>query len=149
MPTLAEQFAAADKRKAVVFDLVNLIDAEVARKGGLSGIAIKGAYAVVKAIKPSFISEAVDGLFDDCVKNLEGVYADCNKGDGGSSFQSRWAGKGGAIADALLRITDERAVRTRHQTAKKAYEKLRPSAKKNVEEAVPGLGKVLVKHAAV
>ena len=66
-----------------------------------------------------------------------------------ATFQSKWNGKAGLIADSLLKITDERAVRTRHQTAKKAYEKLRPSAKRNVEEAVPGLGKVLSKHAAV
>lgn len=151
MPTLAEQVSATDKRQAVIRDLVNLIDSEVSKKGGLSGLAIKGAYAVVKAIKPTFIGEAVDGLLDDCVKNMEGVYAECAAASGGNAgaFQSKWNGKAGPIADSLLKITDERAVRTRHQTAKKAYDKLRPSAKRNVEEAVPGLGQVISRHAAV
>jgi hypothetical protein len=146
MPTLAEQFKDEKKRKAVVADLASLVDREVAKKGGLSGLAIKGSYAVVKAIKPAFIVEVIDGIFDDCVARLEAIYAECVPA-GAAGFAARWGGKAGSIADALLGVTDGRAERTRHTTAQKAYFKLRPTAKRNVEEAVPGLGAVLLRHA--
>jgi hypothetical protein len=43
-------------------------------------------------------------------------------------------------------VTDERAARTRHKTAAKAYNKMRNGAKKHVAEAVPKLGKILEGH---
>ena len=39
------------KRKAVVDDCCALIDAEVSDKGGLTGIAIKTAFATVKGVR--------------------------------------------------------------------------------------------------
>lgn len=148
MPTLAEQFQDAQKRSQVVRELAALVDTEVSRKGGLSGLAIKGAYSVVKAIKPTFITEVIEGIFDDCVKNIEAVYQDCATA-GRAGFTAKWNGKASPVADGLLKVTDDRATRTRHQTVKKTYEKLRPTAKKHVEEAVPGLGQVLLRHATV
>ena len=44
-------------------------------------------------------------------------------------------------------ISDERAARAKNQAAKKAYEKLRPTGKKNVEAAVPRLAAMVEKHA--
>ena len=148
MATLAEQFADSAKRKTVVADLARLVDAEVARKGGLSGFAIKASYSVVKAIKPTFVTEVIDGMFDDCVARIEPIYSECAAA-GKPAFPMKWQGKAAAIADALLSITDGRADKTRHTTAKSAYQKLRPTAKRNVEEAVPGLGQVLLRHAAL
>ena len=49
-------------------------------------------------------------------------------------------------AEKDLAITDERARRTRHNTVKSMYEKLRGLAKKNVEEAVPRVGALIQKH---
>ena len=55
-------------------------------------------------------------------------------------------GIGGAIAEALLGITDDRAARAPGGVVKKSYEKLRPTAKKHVEEAVPGVARLIDKH---
>jgi hypothetical protein len=148
MPTLAEQFTAAEKRKKVVSDLAALVDAEVARKGGLSGLALKASYGVVKAIQPTFILESVDALLDDSLAHVEPIYQECVTA-GSAGFTARWNASSGRVADALLAITDGRAARTRHATAKKAYEKLRPTARRNVEEAVPALGLLLLRHAPV
>ena len=52
----------------------------------------------------------------------------------------------GRVADALLAVTDARAAKSNKGTVKSMYEKLRGSAKKNVEEAVPRLAKLLEKH---
>ena len=144
MPTLAEHIAKPEKRTAVIADLVKLVDEEVAGKGGLSGIGIKTAYGLVKAIKPGFVPDVIDGMFDDCIKKLEPIFAESVAK--GGSLAAAFSARAPAVADALLSVTDERAERTTHNTAKKAYSKLRPTGKRNVEEAVPRLGALLEKH---
>ena len=51
------------------------------------------------------------------------------------------------VADALLSITDEKAKRAKSGMVKGTYDKLRGSAKKNVEAAVPRLAAMIEKHA--
>ena len=58
-------------RPNVVADCLRVIDEEVQSKGGLTGIAIKGAYAVVKAVKPGFIAEAMNDLLPDFAARLD------------------------------------------------------------------------------
>lgn len=147
MSTLSEQLTAKDRRPRVLDDCVLLIDEEVKRKGGLSGAAIKIAFATVKAVKPGFIREAVDHMLDDFARRLEPFYASHAQA-GGRSMVDHFTGQGAAVAEALLGITDERARRANNATVKKAYEKLRPSAKKHVEEAVPGVARLVEKHTA-
>lgn len=149
MATLNEHLGASDRRPRVVQDCVFLIEEEVKRKSGLTGIAIKAAFATVKTVKPGFIAEAVDNLLDDFARRLDPFYQ--RHKDGSASARALpdfFNGESGAIADALLGITDERAQRAKHAMVKKSYEKLRPSAKKHVEEAVPGIGRLIEKHTA-
>ena len=51
-------------------------------------------------------------------------------------------------ADALLTITDTKASHSKSGLVKGTYEKLRGSAKKNVESAVPRLGALIARHTA-
>ncbi len=149
--TLLEKIGAPPKRKAVIGDCVLLIEEEVKKKGGISGAAIKLAFAAVKAVKPGFIAEAVDHLLDDFASRLDPFYQThlqgLEKGDA-RPLPSRFGEQSGAIAEALLGITDQRAQRAQNAMVKKSYEKLRPSAKKHVEEAVPGIASLIEKHTA-
>jgi hypothetical protein len=135
------------KRPRILTDCERLIDDEVSSKGGLSGLAIKGAYKVVCAVKPGIIRESMDMLLDDFVKRLEPFYADHRKaGAAPAQFGDTLNRRSGEVADALLGITDDRAKRAKNATLKSAYEKLRPQAKKHVEEAVPRVGRTLSPH---
>ncbi|MBI4508108.1 MAG: hypothetical protein HY698_00635 [Deltaproteobacteria bacterium] len=134
-------------RERVVGECCGLVDEEVKSKGGLTGIAVKGAYAMVKAIKPKFISEVVDGLLDEWVAKLEPFYGDWQASGKGKPLGDFLAARSGAVAEKLLEVTDARAGVTTHSSVKKMYEKLRPAAKKHVEEAVPRLGKVVEGYA--
>ena len=146
MSTLTEILLVEGTRPKVIADCVRLIEEEVDSKGGLSGLAIKGAFMVVKAVKPGFIAEAVDHMLTDFVGRLEPFYAEAQqKNEPVAPFMNSRAG---AVADALLAISDERAARAKNQTLKKSYEKLRPTAKKNVEAAVPRIGKLVAKYTA-
>jgi hypothetical protein len=146
MTTLKELLTAPGQRANVVTDCVQIIDEEVKSKGGISGLAIKGAYAVVKTVKPGFIAEAVDHMLDDFVARLEPFYEQAVAA--GQTPSSYMASRPGQVADGLLSITDERAANAKNQTVKKAYEKLRPSGKNQVEAAVPRIGRLIDKYTA-
>lgn len=145
MPALSESFSAPDKRKLVIADCVTMIDEEVASKGGVSGLAIKAGYKMVKGLKPGFIAHAVDGLLDDFAKNLQPIVDDAVAAK--TPVSKFFEANRGRVSDALLTITDERARRSTHGMVKGTYERLRSSAKRNVEEAVPRVGRLIEKYA--
>jgi hypothetical protein len=86
-------------------------------------------------------------MLDDFVARLEPLYAEWQKNPA-TPFQSFLDPRAGQAADALLSITDDRARVSKNQTLKKAYEKLRPSGKKQVESAIPRLGRMISKYVA-
>ena len=144
MPTLKDILTVPGNRPKVVADCQTLVQEEVDSKGGLTGLAIKGAYALVKAVKPGFVGEALDGMLDDFATKLEPFWVDAQaKNEPVGALMNARAPQ---VADALLSISDERAARAKNQAAKKAYEKLRPTGKKNVEAAVPRLGRLIAKY---
>lgn len=146
MPSLREQMGTGDKRSAVIADACQVLDAEVADKGGLSGIAIKGAYKIVQGVRPGFVRDAVNNLFDDFLDAVDPVYQEAatKKVSAGAYLQQNSS----RVAQALLAVTDARAARIDSQAVKKTYEKLRPMAQKQVEGAAPRLATLLEKHAA-
>ena len=145
MPTLLETLGAQPKRAAVVADCVTLIEQEVADKGGLSGMAIKGGYKVVKSFKPGFTGEAVDGFLDEFCKALQPIVDDARSQS--KPISSIFSANTSRVAEALLAITDARAARSKLAMIKATYERLRGMAKKHVEEAVPRVGRLIEKHA--
>ena len=144
MATLKDILLVPANRPKVIADCTKLIDEEVDSKGGLTGLAIKGAYALVKAVKPGFIADALDGMLDDFAMKLEPFWVDAQaKNEPVGALMNARAPQ---VADALLSISDDRAARAKNATAKKAYEKLRPTGKKHVEAAVPRLGRMIAKY---
>jgi hypothetical protein len=121
--TLAEYVAIEPTRATVVADCVALVDEEVRSKGGLSGVTIKAAYGTVKTIKPRFVEGVIDASLGEFL-----------------------TARSDEVAEDLLAVTDDRARSTKHKTAAKLYDKMRPSAKKNVAAAMPKLGGLMEKH---
>lgn len=143
MSTLQERLLSESTRDRVVDDAVRLVESEVKSKGGISGMAIKTGFAAVNKIKPSLVRDAVDNLLDRFVVKLEPFYSDwVAKGKAGS-FEGFLSGQKNAVANALLSVTDERAAQVQAGVVKSTYERLRPLGEKNVEAAVPGLGRTL------
>jgi hypothetical protein len=145
MATLRELLGGPDKRPRLVDDAMRVLDAEVDDKSGLSGIAVKTAYKVVKGVSPNFIREVVDALLPDFLDGLEPLYQEALAK--GIKPRQHLQANPGRVADALLGITDRRAERSKNQLVKATYEKLRGSAKKHVEAAVPRLGELFERHA--
>lgn len=143
MSTLKDILAHPTTRKQVVADSEKVIEDEVGSKG-LMGIPIKAAYAVVKAVKPGFVPEVIDHMLDDFATRLDPLYQQAKSRN--EPISANFNSRPGEVAEALLSITDERAGRAKNQTLKTAYEKLRPSAKKHVEAAVPRLARLIEKY---
>ena len=143
MSTLVEVLGQAPKREPVIADCVNLIDSQVKQKGFI----IKGAYATIKTIKKGFIPEVVDSLLDEWLGKLQPHY-DKWAANKSSSLSDYLVARSEDVAEDLLSVTDARAAKSSHGTAKKMYGKMRDGAKRNVVEAIPDLAKLVEKHVA-
>jgi hypothetical protein len=144
MATLPETLNDPSKKNQVVDDCLGIIDLEVADKGGLSGLAIKAGYAAVKGVKPGFIRAVVIDLLPEFSAALDPIFQEAKTK--GAGVSSHFTANGSRVADALLAITDAKAKRSSSGVVKGTYDKLRGTAKKNVEAAVPRLGKLVEKH---
>jgi len=143
MSSLVEQIGQPPKRENVIEDCVALIDAQVKQKG----FVIKSAYATIKAIKKRFVPEVVDALLNDWLGKIQPHY-DKWAATKPSSLSDFLVARSDDVAEDLLSVTDARAEKTSHTTAKKMYFKMRNGAKKDVVEAIPDLAKMIEKHAA-
>ena len=143
MPTLVEQLGKEPQRPKVIADCVELVDAAVKQKG----FVIKSAYATIKAIKRKFVPEVVDALLDDWLGKLQPHY-DKWVAAKTSTFTDYLVARSDDVAEDLLSVTDARAQKTSHTTAKKMYLRMRDGAKKNVIESIPDLAKMIERQLA-
>ena len=132
------------KRIAIIDDICGLVDDEVRKQRGISGIAVKAGYKLVQGVKPAFVRNVVQALLPEFAAALEPIRerAVAQGQTVGSYFSTHTQ----EVSEALLAVTDSRAQKSEHASVKGAYTKLRGSARKNVESAVPGLGKIVEKY---
>jgi len=148
MGILLDTLLQESKRPVVVKDCVSLVDSEVAAKTGMTGMIVKTGYKAFKAIKPTIVETAVETLLNDFAKVLDkhydtylAAYPDKSK-----SFDQWAAPRDKEMANDLLGVTDDIMNRSSKVAIKKIYSSLRHIAEKNVAEAVPGIGRLVVKH---
>jgi hypothetical protein len=142
---LKEQFQDSAVRARIIADALEVVDAEVGDKGGLGGIAIKATFGLVKGVGAGFLHKVLDKLFDEFIACFEVPYrraVEAGKSPGAFVVQDK-----AQIASALLSITDGKVQRAGNAVVQKAYDKLRPSAQKHVEDAAPRLAGLLDRHA--
>ena len=143
MSNLVETLGKEPLRQGVIADCVDLIDAQVKQKG----FVVKSAYAMIKGIKKRFVPEVVDSLLDDWLSKIQ-PHFDKWEATKASSLTDFMVSRSDDVAEDLLSVTDERAEKTSHTTAKKMYKRMRPGAKKDVIEGIPSLAKMIEKHLA-
>ena len=148
MGALKDKLLAPGVRANVLADCVQVIEEEVAGKGGITGLAIKGAYKMVKAVGPNIVREAMDGMLNDFTSRLEPFFEEWQQKGAGTPLGSYLSSRSGQVANALLGITDDRAKKSQHKVLKGAYEKLRPQAVEHIGAAMPRLADLIAKHAS-
>lgn len=146
MTTLSERLLNDDVRPHLVKDCCAIVDRQVSAKRGLSGIALKTAYSTVKAIKRGFVPGVVNALLDEWVEKLAIFETEHAAKAGGSTLEQYLIQERARVAEALLEVTDLRAEKTKHKTAKKIYLRQRPNALKNVEDGIEDLAALVTKY---
>jgi hypothetical protein len=146
MSTIKDRLLAPEVRPQLVHDCCGLIDASVKATKGFSGMAVKGAYSTVKAIKPSFVEGVVDALLDEWMEKLELFEREHTTKGASGKLSAYIVHERTRVAEALVEVTDRRADTTKHKTAAKFYQRLRPSALQHVTEAIPDLAALLDKY---
>ncbi len=131
----------------VVEDCLQVLDEEVSRKSGLSGMAIKGAYKILKSVQNGrVLRKAVETLLPEFAQKLDPYYLDyCRQNEPGS-WEAFLRPRYETIAHELLEITDARAERAKERALRSAYEKLRPRAHKEVVASLPALARIMERH---
>lgn len=131
----------------VVEDCLQVLDEEVSKKSGLSGMAIKGAYRILKSVQNGrVLRKAVETLLPEFAERLDPYYIQYRQQADPGTWEAFLRPRYDTIAHELLEITDARVERARERALRSAYEKLRPRAHKEVVASLPALAKMMERH---
>lgn len=130
----------ANKEASLVADCVKLIDEQVTAKGGLGGLALKAAYGAVKGVKPGYIASAIEALLPPTLTALDPIWSEGVQS--GNPVEHLNQNRSRA-AEAVLSVTDARIEKSSNGVVKGAYNQFRKSVKSDVEQAIPGLAKII------
>ena len=140
-PELTSILEDSTRRRSLERGCVALIEAEVGGKRGVSGLAIKAAFKVVKRFRPDIIERVICDLLPEFISATDDAYQDAQKS---STPIDRFISANEArVANDLLRVTDRRAETSKNDVLVGAYRKLRPMGEAQVKAALPRLGVLL------
>src|SRR5262245_61248450 len=100
MAALTEVLTSEEKKGRVIEDCLEITDAEVADKSGMSGLAIKAGYKAVKGIKPGFLQKVVHDLLPEFAAAVDPIYREAV--ERGKPVGSYFVENKGRVADSLL-----------------------------------------------
>jgi hypothetical protein len=125
---------------ALVSDCAQLMDEQVAAKGGISGMAVKAAYSAVKGISPGYVTEATGRILPEVLSALDPIWTEGTAAGNPVDYLTQ---HGSRTADLILGITDARVEKTKRAVVRGSYNKFRESVKKDLEAAVPRLAEII------
>lgn len=142
--TLRERFDLSPVRESLQSELLPVLKKALEKSPSLSE---KLVLSTVLKLKPDLLPTALARLFGEFLEALEPTYqAALATGQSLHKSLSAHPEQVDRVAEALLQVTDQRAQRSQNELLKKAYGKLRPSAKNRVISAVLPLAQVLDRH---
>lgn len=128
----------------VAADCAQLMDTQVANKKGISGMAMKATYGIVKGIGADYIPGAIARLLPEALQALDPLW---EEGLAIGDPVAHLSKNSDRTADTLLSVTDARIQRSSNGVVTGVYGKLRQSVKDDIAAAVPGLAQILGNHA--
>ena len=140
---LSDLMADDATRTSLIQACTQLMDTQVATKGGLGGVALKTTYGLVKGIGPTYIPGAVGRLLPEVLTALDPLWREGVETGDPVAYLSQASDR---TADHLLAVTDARIAHTSNGLIKTSYQRLRQSVQGDVEAAVPNLAQILAAH---
>jgi len=145
LKTLGDLLLAPHRRHAIVADCVKHLEAHVARRPGLRGVALRAGFATVKAIRADIAPKVVERLLPDSLAALEPLYQRFQSGRE-RDFNRFLRAHLDEATGAVLEVTARRARTAGNAALKTAYSRLRGLIATELEEFLPGLGAALSTH---
>ena len=132
---------------AVLTDGMRVLDEEIARRSGIGGMAIKGAYKVIKNIQGGrTLEKAVKVLMPEFIDKLDPYFARFQEEGTGKTWEEYLRPHYDSLADQLLAVTDQKIQATDNRAVRGTYDKLRPKARKEVIASLPALARMIEKY---
>ena len=133
--------------QSVLADSLRVLDEEVAKRSGIGGMAIKGAYKVVKNIQGGRILEkAVGVLIPEFIDKVDPYYRRFQEDGGGKTWEEFLRPHYLTLSDELLSVTDRKIRETANRAVRGTYDKLRPRARKEVVASMPALTRMMERY---
>jgi len=129
-------------KASLIEDCDRLINAQAAQKAGVSGMAIRTAYRVVKGVGPTYTRGAISRMLPATLDALDTIWQEGMQSGNPVEYLNEQRSR---TADLILSVTDHR-IRYTSGPVVGVYNKLRKSVKGDVEEAVPELANILERH---
>ncbi len=146
MDSLQQILLTPENQPHVIDDCVQLIDQEMATKGGVSGTAVKLAYKTANTFASGYVRGMVETLAPEMIVKLQPFWDDFSA-SGAGDFGDYLVKHGEEASEALLSVTDAHAEISTRPTIQKAYRAVRGGASKHVTMALPALGALVQKYA--
>lgn len=129
-------------KASIVADCTQLMDEQVASKNGISGMALKTAYRVVKGVGPTYVKGAIGRILPEAFVALDPMWLEGQAEGNPVTYLIQHRSR---TAEIILSVTDARVHKASGVVAG-AYHKLRKSVKGDIEAAVPGLADIINHH---
>jgi hypothetical protein len=145
MQPLADILLAPPRKRAVVADLAQLIEDQIATIRGLRGMSLKAGLAMLKRAAPDVLPRAVGRFLPEFVETMEPLYRRHRESDSGD-FGAFLRTHADEATGAMLSRADQRMHVSSNATARGYWQKFRGLAQDEVRRAVPALGEILDRH---
>ncbi len=133
--------------KSVMQDGLRVLDEEIAKRSGIGGLTIKGAYKVIKKVQGGrTLEKALQILIPEFIDKLDPYYARFQEEGEKKTWEEYLRPHFGTIADELLAVTDQKVQGTDNRAIRGAYDKLRPKARKEVITSLPALTRMMERY---
>ena len=152
MGGLKELLMVDGRRPQVIRECVVVLDEEVSKKGGVTGLMIKGGFKVIRALEGGkTLERLVDWLLDEFLEAVDPFYVQYQAEDAAlrPSFEIYLTRREAEVAEALLGVTDRRRQKAKNAILIKTYDGLRGTALQHVRSGVPAVGRLVQKYTAV
>lgn len=143
MKTLADILGAPQHEQAVIADVTQLIETQVARRSGLTGMSLRTALGLARAARPDLLPRAVRRLLPDFARALEPLYQAFRQNREDRDFSVFLQKHTSEAVAALLTVADQRAAQASSGALQKTYARLRPMAEREVTAAIEPLSKLI------
>ena len=129
----------------LVDELARTLEAHIASRGGLKGLAMKAGFGALRSAKPDIADRAVRGLMPDIAKALDPLYAEFKRSQG-EDFGSYLSQHAARAAELMVKAVDTRLAGNPNTPMKAVYKQFRGSVGDELQKLLPPVGRVLSTH---